>query len=358
MKVLFDYSIFTDQKLGGISRYFLNLDKEINKTSNESNILAPLHYNLFLKDYGNYKGRYVKKFPKFTSQFFKFYNDIKTKKFIQNFEPDIYHKTYYNHSWPENFKGKKILTVYDLIHEIFFQEFGYKHDYRPKKKSLLGADAIITISKNTKSDLMNYYNIPSSKIFVTHLGVNLESIKFSSNIIKDPYILYVGDRKRYKNFITLLKAYCISKKINQNFKLVLFGGGKLFNSELDIIRKFNIKKNSILQFSGTDEDLSSFYKYSNLFIFPSKYEGFGLPLLEAASKNCPIACSDLKVFKEIMGDSVQYFDPNSTDSIIYNLEKILFSESLKKELADKALKRINNFSWHNCAKETMKIYSL
>ncbi len=356
MKILFDYSIFNHQELGGISRYVLNLDTEINKTSNVSKILAPIHYNLFLKNYKNYKGLYIKKFPKFISKLFEFYNKIITKKYISNFKPEIIHKTYFSNFWPENFKGKKIITVYDLIHEIYHKDYNFSSSYRPKAKSLSGVDAIITISHNTKLDLIKYYNIPSSKIFVTHLGINLQNQNSYIKIINEPYILYVGDRKRYKNFSNFLLAYANSSKINNNFKIVLFGGGKLFKSELEIISKYNINPKQIIQLSGSDSDLASLYKYANLFIFPSKYEGFGLPLLESASKGCPIACSDLKVFREIMDDTVQYFDPNSIESIKESLEKILFVESLKKDLVSKASKKISSFSWKKCGKETLEIY--
>ena len=356
MNILYDYSIFTHQPLGGISRYFINLDNEINSGEHKSNIIAPVHFNKFLENYNNYKGIYVKKFPKYTSRIFKLYNNIITNKFISNSKPNIFHKTYYNDYTLKNFSGKRVLTVYDLMHEIFYQDYGKKFDYRPKEKSLNNSDLIITISNKTKSDLIKYYNIPSKKIFVTHLGINYLSDNEDHDIINVPYILYVGDRRKYKNFIILLKAYSVSKKINSQFKLVLFGGGPLLKSELKLIRDYGLELNSVIQISGTDIKLSSLYKFSNLFVLPSKGEGFGLPLLEAASKNCPVACSDIEIFNEVMGNSAQYFNPDSVDDIIEKLEKILFSDSMRKELILKGSKRLSNFSWKKCAKETLDIY--
>lgn len=231
MKILYDYSIFTHQSLGGISRYFINLDREINKKKYISNIIAPAHYNKFLNEYSNYKGIYLKKFPRFTSKIFNIYNKMTTLNFIKFNQPNIYHKTYYNNFWPNNFKGKKFLTVYDLIHEKFYKDYNFSYNHRPKKKDLDNTDGIIAISNNTKSDLINYYNIPSNKIYVTHLGINFETFRFSKKIIDDPFILFVGDRKRYKNFENLLKAYSFSEKINKSFKLVVFGGGNFFDNE-------------------------------------------------------------------------------------------------------------------------------
>jgi len=356
MKILYDYSIFTHQEIGGITRYFINLDSELKKNDCSSIILAPIHFNKFLNTYKNFKGIYIKKFPKYTSKVFKLYNNILTNRFTTNFKPDIFHKTYYNDYWPKNFSGKRVLTVYDLIHEKFYKDYNFKFNYRPKEESLNNTDLIITISNKTKSDLIKYYNISSKKIFVTHLGVNSFRGRLDHNIINKPYILYVGERKRYKNFINLLNAYVVSKKINKSFKLVLFGGERLHNSELELIKKHKVELNSIIQISGDDRKLSSLYNYSDLFVFPSKYEGFGLPLLEAASKNCPIACSNIAVFKEIMGDTVQYFDPNSVDDIIEKLEQVLFSSTLKKDLTIKASKKLSNYSWSKCAKETLDVY--
>ena len=357
MKILYDYSIFTHQHLGGISRYYINLDKEFNKNY-KSVILAPIHFNKFLKNHKNYKGIYLKRFPKYTSKIFRYTNDIITNKYIKKFKPDVFHKTYYNNFSPKNFSGKRVLTVYDLIHEKLYNVYKLKSYYRPKEKSIKNSDIIIAISHKTKSDLISYYNIPSKKIFVTHLGVNLLKNYLNYQIINDPYLLYVGDRKRYKNFINLLKAYSISKRINKNFKLVLFGGGQLTELELDIINKYKLDLNLIIQISGGDNELSSLYKYASLFVFPSKYEGFGLPLLEAASLNCPVACSNIEVFREIMGESVEYFNPNSVEDIIQNLEKILFSNSLSKKLIIKAVNQLNNYSWDKCAKKTLEIYNL
>ncbi len=357
MNILYDYSIFIHQNLGGISRYFINLDKEINKTF-KSNIIAPIHYNKFLNEYSQYEGIYIKKFPKFTEKILTYYNQFITEKFVNSKSPDIYHKTYYNNFWPKKFKGKKFLTVYDLIHEKFYFEYGYPSNFRPKKESLQNADKVFAISHNTKKDLIEFYDVPEKKIFVTHLGINLENTHSTKRIVNSPYILFVGDRKRYKNFKNLLRAFAISKKIHDNFKLVIFGGGNFFDEEKNLIKTYRLDKNQLLRIDGDDNTLSSLYKNANLFIFPSKYEGFGLPLLEAASNNCPIACSKIDVFQEIMGKNAIYFDPNSVEDISSSLEKVLFSDVTRKNLVNGANSILSNFSWSKCAKETLDFYKI
>ena len=355
MNILYDFSIFTHQKLGGISRYYINLDKEINKKY-KSNIVAPAHYNKFLNEYSFYEGTYYKKFPKFTGKIFNFYNKLITKQFIKYNDPEIYHKTYYNNFWPKNFKGKKFLTVYDLIHEKFHEDYNFPSNYRPKKKALENSDGIFTISHKTKEDLMEFYDVPDNKIFVTHLGINLESNNSNEKNINSPFILFVGERKRYKNFKNLLKAFSLSKKINENFKLVVFGGGNFVYDEKNLIKEYQLNQNKILKIDGDDSVLTSLYKRASLFVFPSKYEGFGLPLLEAASNNCPIACSRIDVFKEIMKENVSYFDPNIVEEIIHSIENILCSDTLKKKLVNDAKLILSNYSWSKCADQTLKVY--
>ena len=123
-----------------------------------------------------------------------------------------------------------------------------------------------------------------------------------------------------------------------------------------MIKEYQLNQNKILKIDGDDSVLTSLYKRASLFVFPSKYEGFGLPLLEAASNNCPIACSRIDVFKEIMKENVSYFDPYIVEEIIHSIENILFSDTLKKKFVNDAKSILSNFSWSKCADQTLKVY--
>ena len=355
MKIFYDYSIFIQQNLGGISRYFVNLEKELSNTQ-QTRILAPIHKNFFLKN-NNYKNKYFKNFPIYTGRIIKLYNQTFTNKYVKNFNPDIYHKTYYNNYWPSNLKGKRVITAYDLIHEIYYSDYGYEKNYRPKKESFFNVDKIISISENTKKDLVNFYNIPQNKIHVIYLGTDIDKVYIiNKRLVGDPYILFVGDRKRYKNFFNLLIAYKQSKKIYNNFKLAIFGGGEFSKEEIKIFDENKIDLNKIVKISGGDDILANLYENAELFVFPSQYEGFGLPLLEAAVKKCPIVCSDINVFKEIMEDSVTYFNPNYPEDISKVIEDITFSNEKKKVSVEKAYLKSKEYSWSKCAKETLDLY--
>ena len=360
MKILFDYYGFSLQKFGGISRYFVELNKVLNKNKINSKIIAPIHKNLHLKDckFNSKINFYLNKYPKYTNQFINNYNFYLTNLIINFSNPEIIHQTYYsNKSFYINKKRTKlILTVYDLIHEIFYNDFGFDKNHRPKSFSLQNSDHIICISYKTKIDLMEIYKIPEEKISVIHLAyTNFDDFK-KDKIINDPYLLFVGSRKRYKNFFTFLKAFSISNSLKSDFKIVCFGGGIFEKKELEIINELGLDVNNIIQIEGDDKVLSNLYKNAESFIFPSLYEGFGLPIIEAMSYGCPVILSSIDVFKEIVEDSASFFDPYSAESIKEKIENLVYSNENKQKFITRGYNQIKKFTWENCANNTLNVY--
>jgi len=360
MKVVLDYSIFFHQKYGGISRYFLNLYNKFLERNINTKIIAPIHNNLFLNNYkfNNFNGYYIKDYPKHTRKIFKTYNHLFSKFFSKFYKPDIIHKTFYEKNFDNNHKVKKIITVYDLVHEIYYKDYNQQKDFRPKKTALSNIDYIICPSNKTKSDLIDFYNIPKEKIEVIYMGIHKFNEKPIGNIIKinEPYILYVGDRKRYKNFETLLKAFSLSSKIQKDFKLVCFGGGKFTDIEKKKILEFKIKDKDIIQMDGEDDQLCYLYKTAKTYIFPSKYEGLGLPNLEAMSLGCPVISSNHEAILEAVGDAAELFNPNNPEELCLKMEETLYSSEKIKDLINKGFNRSKYFSWEKCASETLDVY--
>ena len=172
MRVFFDYKIFFHQKVGGISRYIVNLHKKLLEKNVSSKIYAPIHINKFLNDIKCKENFYLKKKIIFTSRFINLYNSIMTNFFIKKYKPNIIHTSYYN-SELLNQKSALVVTVYDLIHELIYNN---KSDF--KKKILDRADHIICISKNTLDDLIKIYNIDIKKTSVIYLGINYLNLHF------------------------------------------------------------------------------------------------------------------------------------------------------------------------------------
>ena len=362
MNIFFDHQIFIKQLKGGPSRYFTMLNNELNKIESiNSKIYAPFHINEFLHNDSkkNYFAISKLKFSNFLFQrprainFFDRINNYISNHQIRKFNPDIIHLTYYNDYI--NKKRPIIVTVFDLIHEKYFKDYGFKSPIYPKKKILNVADKVICISNETKKDLKKFYNINDEKLEVVHLGVR-QKFEKKFNYIDKPYILFVGTRWKYKNFFSLLKTLSNQKKILNDFKVVLFGGGELTKDEQIKIKNLNLEIDSFLNLNGNDEILFQLYSNARVLIYPSKAEGFGLPIIEAFSSGCPVVCSNIPVLKEVADNAAVYFDPNDTDSIKENLNKVLYSDSLRQSLIVKGTERVKSFTWNRCAEETLKVY--
>lgn len=356
MKILFDYKIFYQQKYGGISNYFYNLGKEFIKL--EQNILfsVPIHKNQYISNLNSnfIYGLKLKFLPHYLNNLFENYNHFFTQKKIEKFDPDIVHESYYS---KKKFKNKKnVCTVYDLINEKFPNYFSNSFKIsKMKEETFKRADHIICISENTKNDLMEFFNINEKKITVTLLATDYQKSYNFKKKLKNK-LLFVGSRRGYKNFDGLIEAFSKSKFLKSNFQLIAYGGEKFNNEDKKILEKHNLNNKNIIFLSDRNADVN--YLYSNVaaFIFPSLYEGFGLPVLEAMKCGCPVILSNGGSLKEVGGEKLDYFDPQNIENIKDNIEKMLLSEDLQKQTIEYGFTRSKNFSWEKCAKETLEVY--
>ena len=367
MNIIYDHQIFIDQPYGGPSRYFFELINEISKTE-RLKISSYFHINNYLQDLDgeietgfNLNKIFYNKAPYtirkyLTTGLINKINHYHLKNIIKKFKPHLIHRTNFE-DYQTNLPV--VLTVYDLIHEKYSKYYGKDSNFRPKKKAIERADEIICISKNTLNDLSNYYDLKNKKTSVIYLGCKLNQ-KQSKNqkitSLKKAYLLYVGKRNTYKNFTNFIKAYSISKNLKKDFKIVCFGGGAFTSEEIKTFNKLNINLNDILYLSGDDELLSYLYQNATALIYPSKYEGFGLPILEAMSFNCPVVCSNVSSIPEVAGDAVEYFNPENIDDIEQKISSTVFSDNKLKNLIRLGNERVKLFSWSECAKKTLNIY--
>lgn len=358
MKIVYDHKIFWSQEYGGISRYFINLFKNFSHFNVDYKVISPFYKNNYLNneiEKDKIIGKHIANpLPK-TSFFINGFNNFYFNYLIKNINPDLIHTTYYNKNIKKN--GKPLVTtVYDLIHEKnSIVSKGYKLF---KKDALEISDHLICISNKTKSDLIEIYGIPDNKISVIYLGSDHLTInnEYLNPKIKKPYLIFIGSRKKYKNFTSLLKCISISEKIKNNFDLVIFGGEKISLQEKKIINDLKIEPMNIYHESGDDNKLSNLLKRSTCFIFPSLEEGFGLPILESMRNNCPVICSDIDVFREITNNSAEYFNPLDIENMKHKLEETLFSPSKLEKLKELGYDRSLKFSWRDCALKTLDVY--
>lgn len=303
----------------------------------------------------------------FKNSFFRvLYENTLLNRFIQNKKITLYHATSY--VIPFFFKPpKSIVTVHDLI-TIDFPELCKRTSVIYFKllfrRSLKKAKKIITVSETVKKDIIKHFNIIPSKIKVIPLGVD---IVFQRNINKDvkkkyslpdKYILFVGNLEAKKNLHRLVEAFRILKESTSfDHQLVLVGkkGWGVGNLQKSV-GQLGLQKEVVFLGYAPKEDLPTIYSMADLFVFPSIYEGFGIPPLEAMACGTPVLVSKQGASPEICGDACFQVDPYSVEDILRGIKELLFNEDLRLELIEKGKTHINQYSWKRTAIETLKIY--
>jgi len=286
-------------------------------------------------------------------------------------ELDIFHTSSYDLERPKSAK-KFIVTIHDVI----IKAYPYGHDETTIKqvdvqlKKVLGeVDLLIADSQNTKSDIIKFYQVPDSKIQVIYPGADLPlplppRRRPSATYGVEGYILFVGTLEPRKNIQGLIKAFNYLKKN-------LVGGGRDRPLQLyivgmkgwmyeDIFKEYENSefKNDII-FKGyvNDKELAGLYKNASVFVYPSFYEGFGFPILEAFGYGVPVITSKTSSCGEIAGPSALLINPESYKEIGEAISKIINNESLRQELIDKGFERAKEFTWENTAKEFLSIFT-
>jgi glycosyltransferase involved in cell wall biosynthesis len=362
MKIFFDHQIFNLQKYGGISRYFYELYNELNKErfseiTAEIPILTTENHYLKNSSFYNIISPKISYYNKHTKKIFNYFNYTYSYYTLRLGDYDIFHPTYYSDYFLDKIGNKPfVLTIYDMIHEKFSGEFFSETDKTISKKKLLAkeADKIIAISESTKNDIIEFYDISAEKIKVIYLGNSMKSLNNKKNRIDNDYILYVGNRKKYKNFKFFLKSvYEILKR--NNLSLFCAGGGKFDKGELDLINSLNLEE-FVYQKDVDESELSLLYNNAEAFIFPSLYEGFGIPILESFSMGCPAILSNTSSLPEVGGEAAIYFDPRNEESIKNTVEKVINDFELRKSMIRKGYNQLEKFSWSKTAADTLELY--
>jgi glycosyltransferase involved in cell wall biosynthesis len=272
----------------------------------------------------------------------------------------IWHSTYYTS--PRKWKGPLVVTVLDMIHELFREIFNspFDEEFRRRKHSCVTqADAVICISETTAKDLKSIYGLNSSPVYVVPLACGdvfkeaNQSCKPPNVLETSPFFLYIGTRSRHKNFDTLIQAYRLWSG-GEDIGLTVVGES-WSTAELRRLRELGILGRIRLLTDVDDSTLVQLYREAMAFIYPSLYEGFGIPLLEAMACNCTIIASDIPSTKEVVGLYPIYFKPTEIEDLIRAFDAALDKKrGAKCEMTE--LERSKDYSWHNTAAQTLQIY--
>lgn len=360
-KIFFDHQKFSTQKFGGISRYFANIIEEI-KHNNEFDYLLGVanSQNFYIKNekafLNNPLANYLLK-SEYGFRTFKA-NELYCKYLLKQNNFDIFHPTYYNPYFLKDLKKPMVTTIHDMTYERLPEYFWVQDPLTAHKRiSAQRADKIIAISETTKKDLLTYLEVDESKVEVIYHGIDIDSplqLEDVKNLPAD-YLFFVGDRGGYKNFYLMLDAFAILSKKHPNLHLVLSGGGKLVGADVEIINRLKLD-NKVHHRQVNDAQLNYLYKKALLFIYPSLYEGFGLPILEAFRANCPILLSDTECFREIAQDSAAFFNRYSLEDLTQQIDNLISQEGLRADLLAKGAKRLQDFPIQKSMQQTLNLY--
>jgi glycosyltransferase involved in cell wall biosynthesis len=360
MRILYDGQIYSWQAAGGINRYFANL---INRLPNDfypsltncvsRDVNFPDHPNLNIYFYQRFNFR-----PgRISLQIEKYYFRIVSAR--NKF--DLVHPTYYESLTGQGFQEfhcPVVLTVHDMIHELFPKQMDPKGTVAEiKKRAIASAQAIICISENTKRDLLRWHSIPEEKItIIPHASeIDIRLSYGDETVPEQPYFLYVGSRSIHKNFDRLLNAFANVVATSPDLKLCIVGSP--LNTE-EVRRINDLKLGLSLQYYGclSDRHLAKLYRCSLALVYPSLYEGFGIPPLEAMSCGTPAIVSNTSSLPEVVADAGLLFNPNSNDELVDCLRFILDNPIGRDRLVKKGFERAQQFSWDNTVTQTLDVY--
>jgi len=359
MKVLVDHQIFLSQRFGGISNYHSIINQTINdgQAEDRSTILALGSNNEYLEG----KMPFLKPLNKRGKKVLRAINEHTVSRMMPSF--DVFHPSYYdNYFLSVAGKPPFVLTVHDMIPERNFYHDEIGLTLISNKKNLINkASRIIAISEATKMDLLSFYDVDPDRIDVIHHGypVNFDRLRAQPTVMDrpapaKPYFLFVGTRHAYKNFPFFIES--IAGFLRSADMLVKVVGPMATSAEQQLLEALDITERVVFCGQVPDRELFQLYHQAYAFIFPSLEEGFGLPLLEAATAGCPILCSDIAVFREIAGDSALYFDPRSKESFAGQVRTVLSGESKRSDLIARGTRNLKRFSWEEAAQKTLETY--
>jgi glycosyltransferase involved in cell wall biosynthesis len=357
MRIIYDGSIYQEQGVGGINRYFANLisrlppDFEPHLTSCRSpSVTDPSHQHLRIHRFGRFRPR------RFSVKLERIYFG----RVQDSIAFDLAHPTYYtllSQRQVSEYRCPVVITVWDMIHELFPELDPSGRVAQQKRQAIEVADAVLCISENTKRDLLAHHRIPESKIRVTTLASDLDASVVEGNERRPsrPYFLYVGARAGYKNFDGLLLAFASARTLVPDVALCAVGS-PFSRDETRRIAELGLTGRVEAYGPASDRQLVALYRHCIAFVYPSLYEGFGIPPLEAMQCGTPVVASNRSSIPEVVGDAGVLFDPSRGDELTDILVGLVRDPASRAPLIERGYQRARMFSWEQTARQTIDVY--
>ena len=358
MKVRFDDQIFTTQVRGGISRYFVELIREFTE-SPELGVQPQLGWrwtrNAHALEAG--LGRPLRVPGGSRGRVLRWAN--RTIK-VRQPDADIEHHTYFRAGYlSRGTTPPMVVTVYDMTPELFPDLFPRGNPHADKREYLRRATLVLCISESTRRDLLRVYGPVGSPTIVTHLGVGR---RFAQGAIRPPwcpdrYVLFVGSRAGYKDFRIAVEAFAELAPTDRGTALLAVGGGPFTADEEALISRWGLR-DQIVQRDASDQELPGVFGGACAFVFPSRYEGFGLPTLEAMACRTPTVLADSSSHPEVGGAAALFFPPGDSSALAAQLGRVLADDALRRDLSERGLVQAGRFTWRRTAVATADAYRL
>jgi len=370
MKIFLDGRIFSQGSRGGILRTFQELLPRMTKLDESVQFTLYLRRKFKAASIPSSSGiKYLHEGSHYPKRLFfskhQVPNSLLDRAYLEN-KPDIFHTTFYTR--PPKIRTPYVVSVYDMIHEVLapLQEIPERWQFlEHKRQCIQAADLILTNSHFTSRDLPKYCPVDEKKIVTIPLGVNSQfspihdedrkQAFLERHRLSKPFFLYVGARRNNKNYMGLFRAYA-GFKFAEDIDLVTVGDNDPFRTEESVYMNSLLSKGTIRHLNMVNEDeLVLAYNTALAFIFPSLYEGFGLPVLEAMACGTPVLASYSTSIPEVAGDAALYFNPLDPQEIRMAMETVLQPDRANS-LKEKGLTRATLFNWDDTAKKTLQAY--
>lgn len=356
MRVRFDEQIFVIQQFGGISRMFASLAKEFVDNQELDVQLEPLNLPIV--------NRYILDDPDLTRALAAREArswQVALARYLAHRPPragaQVEHSTFYlPHGRPRGNVKRSVVTVHDLIPELLPDTRRRLDFLTVKKRYITQADHVVCVSEATRQDLIRVYPSVAERVSVIHHGVDTRFTPAARRTVNPerPYLLFVGNRDQYKDGALALRAFGVLAERTKELDLVCVGGGPLTRQELSVVPPRLHSR--IRQRFVPDAQMPSMYAGAQALIFPSRFEGFGMPLLEAMACGTSVVAARASSLPEVGGDACVYFSPGNLDELVFAVESVLGDSALQVDLADKGIARAAGFTWEGAAREYASIY--
>jgi glycosyltransferase involved in cell wall biosynthesis len=361
VRIAVDHQVTSLQDAGGMSRYHYELARQLRGREGvamdlllggESSVLPFAELECDGVHVESWKSRLSPGYPRYAM------NAVWTAAIAPLRERyDVYHASYQR--WEPAIRRRALVaTHHDATQERFPELFRNAAAIRARKGRLYRrADLVICVSESAQQDLMEIYGVEEARTRLVHHGVT--PVAETAGAFHDgdarPYVLYVGSRSAYKNFFALVQAFAMTDSAGA-MRLVVAGGGAWSDVERAAIAEYALENRVVLLPRVDEARLGALYRAAALFVYPSLYEGFGLPPLEAMSAGCPVLVSRTSSLPEICGDAAHYFDPATKGALERELQRLLGDAALRIAKVEAGRARVGRYTWESAATGTLAVY--